>query len=464
MAGNKGIVPSNFFTFNAANQTITFSNDYAGLDLAEITYITNIKNGVATVIYDPFDATKGGTLNGLTLTLAYNTTAMADTDPLQVIVGFTPLNADPIPVRIVEGPDQKDDTELLNRIADGVDFLNLSLDQAEGIQVNTREINPAKRDENNAQMVSDAIEALRINIPPGATVYTTTIDTQGYSILTFNTQAGSSWAINAINYNSNRDFTPSVGLQQSLFFLMNSSGITPYVNGITSSGYGQCISPCMGRFVRISITNNASAPLPITILLRNGTPPWPSATTIQGLTTFGLGVTSTSVGQQALNTAFPIAGMTGATTNPPNAASTLATAVPNPTSIGGVERPYIGALGGIFRHITVDGGGRYILGGDTPDTETRFQSRRGDGSIPGIPPRGVGARSNNMVGAQSLTVDVTNQDFGDTQVMLLRQILTELKILNQQFVEMPQLLNQANFTMSDPQEYRNDGDFDSSIQ
>ena len=46
----------------------------------------------------------------------------------------------------------------------------------------------------------------------------------------------------------------------------------------------------------------------------------------------------------------------------------------------------------------------------------------------------------------------------------MRQILTELKILNQNFAEMPNLLNQANFTISDPQEYRNDGDFDSVLQ
>ena len=118
MAGAKGIVSNQYYTFSAANKTITFSNDYAGLDLGEITYITNIKNGVATVIYDPFDATKGGTLSGLTLTLAYNTTTMADTDPLQVIVGFTPQNADPLPVRIVEGPDQVDDTNLLQNISD----------------------------------------------------------------------------------------------------------------------------------------------------------------------------------------------------------------------------------------------------------------------------------------------------------------------------------------------------------
>ena len=102
MAGNKGIVANQYYTFNAANKTITFSRDYAGLDLAEITYITNIKNGIATVIYDPFDATKGGTLSGLTLTLAYNTTTMGNTDPLQIIATFNLVHCNCIIVLIVQ--------------------------------------------------------------------------------------------------------------------------------------------------------------------------------------------------------------------------------------------------------------------------------------------------------------------------------------------------------------------------
>jgi hypothetical protein len=95
MAIAKGIVQGGNYTFSAANQTITFSSDYLGMSLSDITYITNIKSGVATVIYDPFDVAKGGVLNGLTLTLAYNTTLMSDSDPLQIIVGFTPSTATP---------------------------------------------------------------------------------------------------------------------------------------------------------------------------------------------------------------------------------------------------------------------------------------------------------------------------------------------------------------------------------
>jgi hypothetical protein len=140
----KGIVEGSNYKFNAANKTITFSSDYIGMSLSDITYITNIKSGVATVIYDPFDSTKGGVLNGLVLTLAYNTTSMSDSDPIQIIVGYTPKNADPQLVKIVEGPDQQDDTALLQNISDNLDYLNLALDQTEGIQVNTRDVSIKK--------------------------------------------------------------------------------------------------------------------------------------------------------------------------------------------------------------------------------------------------------------------------------------------------------------------------------
>lgn len=470
MAGNKGIVSAQYYTFNAANQTITFSNDYAGLNLGEITYITNIKNGVATVIYDPFDPTKGGTLSGLTLTLAYNTTAMADSDPLQIITGFTPLEADPLPVRIVEGPDQKDDTELLNRIADGVDFLNLSLNQTEGIEVNVREKNPAKRDINNAQIPSDGITFTK-------TLRTTSdvllIETTGYnSVEVWITGEASitSAQLTAASSFDGISWLISPGTSNSNTTVSSVSSIA-----VSPGASSRVIFPAIGKFIRFTLTSiGGGGGVSIIAVLRQTPLPTGPFTQIPVSATANIALynsTAVATAQQvdaAGNLAsagnFAIGSSYVGTTNRPNAASSLATGVPYPISIGGREQPYIGALAGVFRHITVDGGGRYILGGDTPDTETRFQSRRGDGSIPGIPPRGVGARSNNMVGAQSLTVVDTNQDFGDTQVMLLRQILTELKILNQQFAEMPQILNQANFTMSDPQEYRNDGDFDSSIQ
>ena len=470
MALTKGIVSGGNYTFSAANRTITFSSDYIGMSLSDVTYITNIKSGVATVIYDPFDATKGGVLNGLVLTLAYNTTSMGDTDPLQIIVGFTPLNSDPTPVRIVEGPDDKDDTELLNRIADGIDYLNLSLDQTEGVQINTRDVS-IKKDIQGAIISSDAPDDVRSRIFR-AVNDSFIIDTTGYNTTIYTIYT---------TVNASLNVQPETSADGNIWFpipytLSSTSAAANYIpaNSPTFVGVGNSyMMTCnsAGKFVRLRVASFTAGSCTVICQLRNtvygvhspiGAP--------QSLVSIGASapVNSTAVLSNASTTSLSGTLTVGAgwapTTNAPNAFSTLATSIPHPFSIGGREQPYIGALGGIFRHITVDGGGRYILGGDTPDTETRFQSRRGDGSISGLPPRGVGAIPNNMVGAQSLTVADVSQDFGDTHIMLLRQILTELKILNQQFVEMPQMLNQANFTMSDPQEYRNDGDFDSSIQ
>lgn len=83
----KGVVAPQDYAFNAAAKTVTFSSTYAGLVLSDVMYITNIASGTATVIYDPFDSTKGGTLSSLVLTLAFNTTAMNNSDSIQIILG-----------------------------------------------------------------------------------------------------------------------------------------------------------------------------------------------------------------------------------------------------------------------------------------------------------------------------------------------------------------------------------------
>lgn len=466
MAGNKGIVSNQYYTFNAANKTITFSSDYAGLDLAEITYITNIKNGIATVIYDPFDATKGGTLSGLTLTLAYNTTTMGDTDPLQIITGFTPYNADPLPVKIVESSDQLDDTAILQNISDNLDFLNLALDQTENIQVNTREINNERRDVNNAVVLSEGVEILKITIPAGATyVSPIPIDTLGYGALTWNFPVSSSWAISYISYaNDPSSFNigqvVTQGTQLSLFYIIGSTGQIQAWNSVSSGGYAHIISPTFGRYVRLSISNTSSFSIVLAFTLKSSSCiPYVASTTIANIGSNSAVITAagpTAPAGASTTPGIPIGGTLTPTTNPSNSTSSLQTSVPFPIGIAGREQPYVGAQGGLFRYLTLDGGGRAIIAGDTPATETRTLSTLGSGAIPGLPPRGVGGIPNNIVGAQSLTVADIQQVEGDTHTMLLKQILQELKILNQQFIELPNIINNPTYKMSDPQEYRDD--------
>ena len=76
-------------TFDKVAQTVTMSG-LPSLSLEQILLITNTTRG--TIIYSFADSTLGGTLSGSVLTLATSTTAMANTDKLQIYVD---LNTNP---------------------------------------------------------------------------------------------------------------------------------------------------------------------------------------------------------------------------------------------------------------------------------------------------------------------------------------------------------------------------------
>ena len=80
------------YTFNKAAKTITFSSRYTNIELAQIQLITDVTN--STVIYQFNKAGYGGTLVGLVLTLAYDTTGAGfnNTDNLMIIVNETQDN------------------------------------------------------------------------------------------------------------------------------------------------------------------------------------------------------------------------------------------------------------------------------------------------------------------------------------------------------------------------------------
>ena len=73
--------PIRNYLFNAASKTITFL-DYTDIELPSILIITNLTSN--TIIYNFAIAGKGGNVNGNVLTLTYDTTAMSDTDQLQI--------------------------------------------------------------------------------------------------------------------------------------------------------------------------------------------------------------------------------------------------------------------------------------------------------------------------------------------------------------------------------------------
>jgi hypothetical protein len=92
----KQLIPN--YTFNAASKTITFT-DFDAIALERILLITNTKTN--DIIYNFADSTKGGTVATNVLTLTYNTTAMSNSDPLQIF--YDAKSSDPQYERMVVG-------------------------------------------------------------------------------------------------------------------------------------------------------------------------------------------------------------------------------------------------------------------------------------------------------------------------------------------------------------------------
>ena len=69
------------YTFNAASKTVTFLG-YSRILLDSILIITNVASN--TIIYNFAGSGKGGTVSGNVLTLDFDTSAMSNSDPLQI--------------------------------------------------------------------------------------------------------------------------------------------------------------------------------------------------------------------------------------------------------------------------------------------------------------------------------------------------------------------------------------------
>lgn len=76
------------YTFNAATKQITF-NTTDIVSLNQVLVITNVTDNV--IIYNFADAAKGGAIINNVLTLTFDTTAMSNTDSLQIFLEI-PMN------------------------------------------------------------------------------------------------------------------------------------------------------------------------------------------------------------------------------------------------------------------------------------------------------------------------------------------------------------------------------------
>jgi hypothetical protein len=83
------------YTFDAASQKITFDTTDV-VSLAQVLVITNVTDNV--IIYNFADPAKGGVIANNVLTLTYDTTAMSNSDSLQIFLDLygTPSTDDSV--------------------------------------------------------------------------------------------------------------------------------------------------------------------------------------------------------------------------------------------------------------------------------------------------------------------------------------------------------------------------------
>ncbi len=113
------------YTFNAASRTVTFLG-YSRILLDSILIITNVASN--TIIYNFAGSGKGGTVSGNVLTLDFDTSAMSNSDPLQIYYEDAAI----VPVTAKQQQEMQDmlyllsqQGQMIGKIAEMVDGANI---------------------------------------------------------------------------------------------------------------------------------------------------------------------------------------------------------------------------------------------------------------------------------------------------------------------------------------------------
>jgi len=113
------------YTFNAASRTVTFLG-YSRILLDSILIITNVASN--TIIYNFAGPSKGGTVSGNVLTLDFDTSAMSNSDPLQIYYEDAAI----VPVTAKQQQEMQDmlyllsqQGQMIGKIAEMVDGANI---------------------------------------------------------------------------------------------------------------------------------------------------------------------------------------------------------------------------------------------------------------------------------------------------------------------------------------------------
>jgi len=276
-----------------------------------------------------------------------------------------------------------------------------------------------KQDLSGAFILSDAPQPTTViqgvNAP-------TIIDTQGYQTISFTTGTGLTGTV--------------AGSNDGITF----NNITGYNIGTALAttalaAVGNFIFPCVTRFIRITATVGGQ----ITYYLRN-----------QPYTNNNVNIQQVAGGAAAANLATNITQIASGTAINGGVTGTLAvgganavgvTSASNPVLIGGVDPT------GLARRAATTMLGDVITGNRTIPTSSAALSSTTTGNTP------IG--SAGYINQIPHTVQDTSQFEGQSQVELLAQLITEMKILNQQFYELPKVLSLALQGPTAPQQGSN---------
>ena len=281
-----------------------------------------------------------------------------------------------------------------------------------------------KQDLSGAFILSDAPQPVTVNLTATANIHI--IDTQGYQTLQITTGVGFA-STTGVGFS-----TDGVTFTQAP--MLTGAGVLATALA-ASTNY---TIPCVGRFARIS----ATAAGQFTYTLRN------IQAQIAGQNLVGIGgaaisATTAQLGVnvvQVAGTAAVTGGVAGTLgvggTNLVGVASAS-----NPLIVGGVDPT------GLARRATTTMLGDLITGNRTIPTNLATLGTATTGNTP------IGAAGyNNQV---PLTIQDTSQYEGQNHVELLAQLLQEVKIMNQQLYELPQVLSLALQGPTAPQQSPN---------
>ena len=462
------------FTFNASLRQITFTDI---IDIHLIGIIINQTDGI--IIYNPMDPNLLGALSGQILTLYYNTTSMSNSDILQVFYADRPdssllLTADLTTISYSSAIDttgfssivaqfsgswlgkvyfetsndgtywdtcfiiSRDEVSLqdvidqngtysikrsgkyiryncqkisgsahitlVGRTQEGLsaaDMLSFAMDRNNNMPLYVEQLQKFNQDPTGSLIPSDAVKPIIFTSSVAST--SMTIDTTGYqSIVIQQTTAG---IITPTISNDNITFVGTQGVVST----------APTVVLTATAGAGVHIFPVIAKYMKL--TGPASAVIAY-IYLRA----IPFQVPVSNILQFG--------GANAVTA--NVSGMIAVGGN--IAIGSTATAYPTP--IGTVDSA------GNTRRVLADTSGRILPVVTLPSQDQTYRS--------------LSSINNTLQNGTALQVVNVEQNEGVSQVELLSLILTELKILNQLFSELPRQMNQGSSYVEEVNSYRND--------